>query len=165
MLDDLLRPAWFDATLLDVVSGTLSLSTWTSHVVSEGLDTVLSDMAESLTVFAPSNDAFLNLDPSLVTFWDSAEGKDELRSTLSNHIAVGGPHSLLPILNSASSYPHMVQVSTLQGPGVELIVNSPSDIEVGGPVNTASLLGVSQGENLVAYNGLVHVIDQVLQLE
>lgn len=67
-------------TLFQEISKRQNLSTFSEYLAKTGLDKLLAS-SKTFTVWAPTNDAFQSLDPSIVS--DSAK----LRAFLSNHIA------------------------------------------------------------------------------
>src|SRR6478735_1483116 len=67
-------------TLLDEVSQRSNLSKFTEYLKKTGLDKELAS-SKTYTVWAPTNDALQNLDPTIVA--DSAK----LRRFIANHIA------------------------------------------------------------------------------
>ena len=124
-----------------VVSGSGTLSTFTSLFVAEDLESSLS--SGTLTVFAPSDDAFSNIDEILL-------GSEVLQDILLYHLVEGGPYPS-HVLGPGS-------LPTKQGSPIKLIRISGS-VQVVGPVNKAT---ITEPDALLAYNGLVHILDSVL---
>lgn len=100
-------------------------------------------------VFAPTNDAFSALDESLVNFLTSEEGEATLIATLTYHVIP----SVVPstaIANGTST------VTSLQGTDLS-IFKSESGIRVNDAANV-----VVESADVLAINGIIHVIDTVL---
>ena len=150
MLDKVLRPAWFDMSLVDVATATPSLSTLTSLVVIADLEAVLADESAALTVIAPTNDAFANLGQDTIDFSLSDAGQSVLQETLLYHV-IEGPH---PSLLFGSG-----PLRTVQGEEVSFLSGTPNIVQ--GITNQATILLPDQ----VAMNGVAHVVDEVLLLE
>ena len=148
MLDEVLLPAWVDRTLGNVVSSTFT--TFSSMIVSAGLESVLNDPDATLTLFAPTNEAFeaLSADTRAQLNLDSAYMLDVLQY----HIAIDGP---LPSMNIQQAK----ALTTVQGKGF-LIGKSEAvaSIVIQGETNSAKIVMT----DIPANNGLAHGIDTVL---
>lgn len=99
-------------------------------------------------VFAPTNEAFAALDNATLTLLTSPDGKDTLTSILLYHV-VGSVISADAIADGDSS------VESLEGS--DLSINKSSS---GVTVNGVSVIMA----DVLAINGIVHVIDTVLEI-
>lgn len=102
----------------------------------------------SLTVFAPSNDAFAKLDNTTVTLLQSEDGKDMLVEILQYHVLEVG--TVVPSAQVATG-----PVVTLLGAPIYIEVSD----EAGVVLNDVSTVVVPDA---LANNGIVHIIDTVL---
>ena len=143
MLDEVLKPAWLQQTLLRIVL--TPFPTFTSLVVTIGYEAILVDSTASLTVFAPNDVAFAKLGQARLDYLKSEDGKSTLIAIVSYHLIAGGP------------FPSML-ATQLPG-GIQLIDGDP--IIVSGQFNHAFIVQA----DLLANNGLVHEIDTVLAIE
>lgn len=131
-------------TLLDLVKSDPQFETLTAVLKKAGLDVVL-DEGGPFTVFAPTDNAFKQLPESTLKELLSDEGISQLTSILKYHVA-SGRQNLADTLASGS-------VKSLEG--------SPIKIAFGEGkirVNKATL----QSADIMAKNGVVHIIDSVL---
>ena len=148
MMDDILVPSFMEQTAFMVAPPNLALR-WIKYVYLAGMEDLLSDPSTVGTFLVPSNDAFEAVDKDTIALWESASGKEELRRILTFHIV---PETLITpgTLEGGrvSTHKTLVQNQSLQ-------FHVLSDVL---QVNTASAI---KGD-IVAANGVVHVIDQVL---
>ena len=100
-------------------------------------------------VFAPTNDAFSALDESLVSFLTSDEGMDTLISTLTYHV-------IPSVVPSVAIPDGTTMMASLEGAGLS-IVKSATGIRINDAANV-----VLEAADVLAINGIVHVIDSVL---
>jgi uncharacterized surface protein with fasciclin (FAS1) repeats len=136
-------------TVVDVAASNDAFSTLVSLLQSTGLDTVLADTSTEFTVFAPTNDAFAQLDPALLeTLGNDA---DLLTSVLTYHVISGATILQDAAKIAARSSENTVQMTNMQNAALSL---SGSDLYV----NT-SRVGLT---NVLAGNGVIHVLDQVI---
>jgi len=144
ILNAVLLPAWVDRTLLQLITGVpATYSEFLTLVETAGLMSILSDPLESLTVFAPDNNAINSLPQATRAFLLSPPGQETLEDVLRYHIVPGGPYPSVR-LASSQSLPTLVEGANIQ--------ISP------GQVNDATIIMTDQ----LANNGLIHVIDTVL---
>lgn len=141
-VDAVLLPTSVTSSIVDLASANPTFSTLVELVVAADLVEALSGTGP-MTVFAPTNDAFAALPAGTVDSLKKAENKDQLVSILTYHV-VGA--------NAVSSDLTDGPVTTLQGGTVD-IQTSPSVTVNGANVITADIL---------ANNGVIHVIDAVL---
>ena len=102
-----------------------------------------------LQVFAPTNDAFSALDESLVDFLTSEEGEATLIATLTYHV-------IPSVVPSTAIADGTSMVASLQGTELS-IVKSETGIRINDAANV-----VVESADVLAINGIVHVIDTVL---
>lgn len=129
-------------TIVDVLAGSGVFDTFEEAIKAAGLDQKLS-ADEPFTLFVPSDEAFAKM---------SAEQRAALladEATLAKHV-VPGRYTVTDLMEMQSA-------RTLDG----------ASIEVGPSANLNGHLGVGGAElvqtNLFAANGIVHVIDRVIQ--
>lgn len=135
-----------EETITDLAVATEDLSTLVSALQAAGLDSILADDSETFTVFAPTNAAFEALgEEALAGLLDDP---DALSRVLLNHVIIG---------QSVDSETAISLSGTTQ-------TNASSE-DLGIAFNEGSLTinnaTVTQAD-VVASNGVVHVIDQVL---
>jgi Fasciclin domain len=97
------------------------------------------------TVFAPTNDGFAYLSPDTVAFLMSPEGRDQLILILQYHVTLGNLYSSLFTDG---------EIPMLNGETATLVVGPPVMIE------NAMVVG----DQILAANGVIHPIDEVLVL-
>jgi len=141
-IDNVLIPSWVTNSIVDRALGSPLLTILVDLVTGAGLVETLSGEGP-FTVFAPTNDAFLEflgegaddsfLDPELVS------------SILTYHVVPG--------IYSASDVAKGASLTTVQGEDITSSVMGNTVMVNGEIIVTADIL---------AYNGIVHVIDGVL---
>lgn len=135
------KPIKFDGTIVDTALATPELSILADLVVAAGLADALSQPG-NLTVFAPTNDAFLAIPPDLL---DAIGGDtDALTGVLTYHV-VGGP------VDPRRSIV-IRKVPTLQGQSLFLSYNKNPQINQS---NTGC-------QGVRTSNGTVWIVDSVL---
>jgi uncharacterized surface protein with fasciclin (FAS1) repeats len=130
-----------DQTIVDLAVATPDLSTLVSVVQAAELDTTLAGTGP-FTVFAPTNEAFAALPKTVTDALVLPCNKDALTKVLTYHVVPGA-------VTAADITPG--DVATVEGQNVTLAVD---------PVTVNGVV-VSQAD-VVASNGVVHVIDGVL---
>jgi transforming growth factor-beta-induced protein len=142
IIDEVLLPP---ENLLETIKGKGRLSTLAAAVKAAGLESTLRDMKSDLTIFAPTNKAFQDLGKNAVD--DLIKAPEKLKSILLYHTVSGSV--LKGALKGDGS------VKTVQGSnihfdqkGKKLFINDSEVIEA----------------NILASNGVVHVIDAVLAI-
>eukprot|EP01050_Picozoa_sp_SAG11_P007984 SAG11_NODE_683_length_7747_cov_3.047463_1_plen_316_part_00 len=143
IIDEVLLPRP-DATIVDLAVATPSLSTLVIAVTAAGLVETLSGPGP-FTVFAPSNEAFARLPSGTIEFLLDPENIDELIRVLTYHVVSGDVR--------ANDLCNGQQVETLQGGTVNVTILG-SRVFIGDGQVTAA--------DVVASNGVVHIIDEVL---
>ena len=125
--------------IVDTAVSAGQFKTLVTAVKSAGLVEALKGKGP-LTVFAPNDDAFAKLPKGTVEELLKPKNRDRLKAVLTYHVVPG------KILLGARS------LTTLEGR--TLAISAPGSIEINGARVIAS--------NIVASNGVVHVIDRVL---
>lgn len=137
-------------TITDVAGKNKDLSTLVTALNAAGLTDTLSG-AGPFTVFAPSNKAFKQLEPALLTYL--LRSPDELTKLLQYHVASGEVKS--------GDLKDGDKVKTLQGSNVTVSVTKSGNattIKIKGAKNDATVMTA----DVTASNGVVHIIDTVL---
>jgi len=132
-------PATTAQTIVDIAAGDEQFSTLVAAVTAADLGGALSDAEASLTVFAPTNDAFAAVN---VTKYLLPEWKAHLSSILLYHV-------LGSVVLSSDLTEVGQTAETLEGSTVEVTSLDPVMI------NQANVISA----DIEADNGVVHVID------
>jgi uncharacterized surface protein with fasciclin (FAS1) repeats len=130
-------------TLLETVEGNESFGTLSEAIQAAGLEQTLSEPGP-YTVFAPTDEAFAALPPEVQEQLLQPENQDVLRQILSYHVVPGS-------ITSPSITPGEV----------ETVAGSPVTIEDSAGQITVDGATVVEPD-IIASNGVVHAIDQVL---
>jgi uncharacterized surface protein with fasciclin (FAS1) repeats len=139
---DLMFPTFMTQTLLDVVNGLESLTTLSELVASVGAEDELTAM--NRTMFAPSNEAFAAIPSDALSTLTS--NPEALRTVLLYHLCYNVYSDFL--LEDGDA------LETVLGPALEINFVNDSPL-----VNSeASIIQ----PNVLARNGILHVIDTVL---
>ncbi|NDJ15779.1 fasciclin domain-containing protein [Myxacorys almedinensis] len=131
--------------IVEVAQANPSLSTFASVVGEADLGDTL-DGDGPFTVFAPSNEAFNAVPAETRQRLLQPENRQVLRQVLTNHVVQGQR------LTAAQIQPGSVQ--TVAGNSVDIQVPQANQVRVGEATVTQP--------DLVASNGVIHVIDQIL---
>ena len=145
--------AMMEETVLDIAAANEDFSTLAAAVEAAGLQDALSDPEATLTVFAPTNEAF---EAALASLGLTAE---ELLADTDTLTAILTYHVLGDIVTSsdiAAAGTKEIPVETLSGE--ELVVAVGDDGTVGFVDQTATVTMA----DIEASNGVIHVIDAVL---
>ena len=129
-----------------VAEGAGSFKTLLAAVKAAGLERELTGRG-SLTVFAPTDEAFAKLPAGTVETLLKPENKAKLRSILLYHIARGNLDSATVVKRSG--------IRTLQGKTLPVKMDGGSEKVIIGEANIAAV-------DVLARNGVIHVIDTVL---
>ncbi|MFT4739218.1 MAG: putative surface protein with fasciclin (FAS1) repeats [Cyclobacteriaceae bacterium] len=132
-----------DKTIVELAVATESLSTLVTAVTAAGLVETLSGNGP-FTVFAPTNEAFNNLPEGVLAMLLKPENKDKLAAVLTYHVV--GAKVMSTDLTEG------MKAATVQGDKVKVSLKS------GAKINDASVVIA----DIVASNGVVHVIDKVI---
>jgi uncharacterized surface protein with fasciclin (FAS1) repeats len=137
-------------TITQLAAATPDLSTLVSLLKATGLDAALNDPTKRFTVFAPSNEAFEDLQVrmnSVFTAVTDPKNRELLKKVLLYHVLGLEVHS--------SAITHSLnRVPTLEG----MSVTVSRDANNFGHVDYALIIKA----DIQASNGVVHVIDRVL---
>ena len=123
------------------------LSILTAALQAAGLDGMMMEAGE-YTVFAPTDDAFAAVLTKLdVTKEELLANTDLLKSVL--------PYHVVPMVVKAADIPYNTAIETVNG---QTIMISDANVITDASGNTANITGT----DMMATNGVVHVIDTVL---
>jgi len=140
-IDNVLVPSWVGNSIVDRAVGSPVLTTLVDLVIQAGLADALSGEGP-FTVFAPTDDAFLEFldgtDPSLLDI-------DLVASILTYHVVPG--------IYSANQIENGLTLTTLQGENLSFSLMGSTAM-----VNGETIVAT----DILANNGIVHVIDGVL---
>jgi|KBSSwiStaDraftv2_1062776.scaffolds.fasta_scaffold654808_1 uncharacterized surface protein with fasciclin (FAS1) repeats len=133
------------ANLVDTVASQGTLNTFSRAIAASGLSSVLAGPGP-FTVFAPSDAAFEKLPAGQLDTWLKPENKDQLISVLKYHVSPGRA--------TGQDVGKLNETKTVNGQSVH-IKRAGDGILIDEATITTRDLGSS--------NGVIHVIDQVLQ--
>jgi len=133
------------ANLVDTVASQGTLNTFSRAIAASGLSSVLAGPGP-FTVFAPSDAAFEKLPAGQLDTWLKPENKDQLISVLKYHVS--------PRRATGQDVGKLNETKTVNGQSVH-IKRAGDGILIDEATITTRDLGSS--------NGVIHVIDQVLQ--
>ena len=143
------RPAVGPRTVLSVVAETPALSTLAGLVDGAGLQAVLADTSQTVTLFAPSDEAFAAL---------PAPTLDALRADPAALRRVLLAHVVPTRLPSADVF---AEIAFESAAGTDLTVDADdAGVRARGPAGAGRVVTA----DLDAANGVVHVVDAVLAL-
>jgi len=144
VIDAVILPPTYNLSVVDIIVNSTDHDTLETAVIAAGLVTVLSNPADTFTVFAPTDDAFAALPAGLLS--DLLDNPStSLTEALTYHV-LGGTEALSSTLTSG-------QVTTLQGEDISVTINGANVL-----INDANVTVA----DITALNGVVHVIDAVL---
>ncbi len=133
------------ADIVDTAVSAGNFSTLVSLVEAAGLAPVLKGDGP-FTVFAPTNEAFAALPAGTLDTLRRPENRERLVAILTYHVVPGS-------VPASAASGNLVQIDTVQGSPVT--VDGRQD---GVTVNGARVIGA----DVMASNGIIHVIDQVI---
>ena len=139
------EPAAASKDLIAVIGGLERGKTFAELLVLAELDKELQSSDVSLTLLVPTDDAFAKLPKGTLDKWK--KNKDQLQKVLKFHFILG--------LNDAAKIGNYRTAPTAAGTELPIKSTQDSDMTIGG----ARLLEIDRA----ASNGMVHVIDKVLQ--
>jgi transforming growth factor-beta-induced protein len=140
-------------TVLDVAAGNEDFSTLVAAVQAAGLEDALADPEATLTVFAPTNDAFEAALEALGLTAEELLADTETLTTILTYHVLG---DVVTSSDIAAAGTEEIPVDTLAGE--ELVVVVGDDGTVGFADQTATVVMA----DVEASNGVIHVIDAVL---
>jgi len=144
IIDKVLIPPGFTAPTIPELAAAANLSTLVAAVTAANLGATLSG-AGPFTVFAPTNEAFAALPAGVLTALLKPENIQDLAKVLTYHVASGEVLS--------TDLKNGEQIKTLEGQDVNVTISGSDD-----SINTAKVIK----PNMLAVNGVVHVINGVL---
>ena len=146
-------------TITDTAVGNADLSSLVAALQLTGLDAVLDD-AGSYTVFAPTNDAFTTfLDGATLADFDTEDGRAALAQILLNHVIGGAEITSDDLVAAGSGYASTLADGPVDGTNLSLYYDTSDGVEFNGVSSV-----VDGGANVKATNGIVHVVDAVIDL-
>jgi transforming growth factor-beta-induced protein len=138
-----------DMSIVDVAVGNGSFTTLVAALQTTGLDAVLADLDTNFTVFAPTDAAFALLGDEAITAL--LADADALSNILLYHVVSGATVLQDDAVTIAQSDSKMVTMANLQMASLSL---------------TGSTLYINKSAvsaaNVMADNGVIHVVDQVI---
>ena len=140
------------SSIVDLASQTESLSTLVSALQVTGLDATLSSPG-AFTVLAPTNDAF----DAFLTSINAASLEDipvdVLTNVLLNHVIIGEVQSS----SLTNGYSSTQAVSGASGTNMSIYINTDNGVTFNGVSSVTAA-------DVVASNGIVHIVDGVIGL-
>lgn len=137
-------PAPASKDLATLVAGTAKASIFAGLVVEAGLDKDLRSTDISLTILAPTDEAFEKLPKG--TLEKLKKNKDQLQKILKYHF--------IPGVNNATKIGNYRTAPTAAGSELEVKTTQDTEMTIGG----ARLIEI----DMEASNGMMHLIDKVL---
>ncbi len=131
--------------LAAVVAGNPKATVFADLIAASGLDKDLKSTDISLTILVPTDEAFDKLPKGTVDKWK--KNKDHLQKILKYHF--------IPGHNDAQKLGNYRTAPTAAGPELEVKTTQDTEMTIGG----ARLVEI----DIAASNGMVHLIDKVLQ--
>jgi len=132
------------ANLVDTVAKQETLATFSKAIAAAGMGSVLSGPGP-FTVFAPTDAAFEKLPAGQLDKWLKPENKDQLISVLNYHVSLGRA--------TGQDVGKLSQTKTVNGQSAQ-IKRAGDGIMIDDATITT--------RDLASSNGVIHVIDQVL---
>ena len=134
-------------TIGEMAAGNENLTILTAALQAAGLDGMMMEAGE-YTVFAPTDDAFAALLTKLnITKEELLADQATLKSVL--------PYHVVPMVVKAADIPYGTAIETVNS---QTITISDANVITDASGNTANIVGT----DMMATNGVVHVIDTVL---
>ena len=134
-------------SIAEMAAANPDLSILTAALKAAGLDGMMME-AGTYTVFAPTDEAFAAVLTKLnVTKEELLANTDLLKSVL--------PYHVVPMVVKAADIPYNTAIETVNG---QTIMISDANVITDASGNTANITGT----DMMATNGVVHVIDTVL---
>lgn len=136
-------------SIVDVASSAGNFSTLIAALEATGLDATLADMDGTFTVFAPTDAAFAKLGDAAIN--ELLADPDTLSNILSYHVIAGSQ----VLANSA------IAIAQSDNSLVEMANGSEAALSLSGDSLLVNLSTVTD-TNVLAGNGVIHVLDTVL---
>ncbi len=140
------------SSIVDLASQTESLSTLVSALEITGLDQTLSSPG-AYTVLAPSNDAFNTFLSSINAATLSDIPVEVLTNVLMNHVIAGE----VPSSSLANGYAQTQAISGASNSNMSIYINIDNGVTFNGVSSVTTA-------DIVASNGIVHMVDAVIGL-
>ncbi|MBP2281682.1 putative surface protein with fasciclin (FAS1) repeats [Psychrobacter sp. PL15] len=134
-------------SIAEMAAGNENLTILTAALQAAGLDTMMMDAGE-YTVFAPTDDAFAALLTKLGVTKEELLADTELLKTVL-------PYHVVPMVVKAADIPYGSEIETVNG---QKFTISDANVITDASGNTANIVAT----DMMATNGVVHVIDNVL---
>lgn len=134
-------------SIAELAAGNENLTILTAALKAAGLDTMMMDAGE-YTVFAPTDDAFAAVLTKLGVTKDELLANTDLLKTVL-------PYHVVPMVVKAADIPYGTDIKTVNGQTISI---SDANVITDASGNTANIIGT----DMMATNGVVHVIDTVL---
>ncbi|QBF30433.1 fasciclin domain-containing protein [Thalassococcus sp. S3] len=135
--------------IVDIAAGSPDFSTLVAAIQAAGLEETLRGPGP-FTVFAPVNSAFDALPAGTLESLLLPENRDQLANILTYHVVPGA-------ITSDQILGQRLQVATVQGQSVD-VNGIVGKFGSGVRVNDANVISA----DIIATNGVIHAIDQVL---
>ncbi len=163
VIDNVLMPP--SGTLVDLVKGNPNFTFLLAAVTRANLVTALSGTSP-LTVFAPTNDAFISTTPFKTIALINAAAPADLAAILTYHVTPGRVFTSNFVPEAYPVSGGIVVSSDAKKPGIIATlaggkINISGDLKLTGTGNGAEATNITRA-NLLTSNGVVHVIDRVL---
>lgn len=133
-----------DMSIADIAASGEDFETLAAAIEAAGLTETLSNDDLSITVFAPTDDAFAALPEGTVEALLLPENRDQLTQLLTYHVVDGEVRSADLVSG---------EVETVEGKPITVVVGDKTIT-----INQANVVGAE----IEASNGVIHVIDAVL---
>ncbi|TVQ15219.1 MAG: fasciclin domain-containing protein, partial [Leptolyngbya sp. DLM2.Bin27] len=138
------QPATAALSIAEIAAADGNFEILTAAIEAAGLTEVLSNADLSITVFAPTDEAFAALPEGTLEALLLPENRDQLTQILTYHVVDGE-----------------VRSTDLASGDVETLSGAPITVMVGGEMVTINQANVLIAD-IEASNGIIHVIDSVL---
>jgi uncharacterized surface protein with fasciclin (FAS1) repeats len=138
------QPVAAELSIAEIAAADGNFEILTAAIEAAGLTEALSNSDLSITVFAPTDEAFAALPEGTVDALLLPENRDQLTQLLTYHVVDGEVFS-----------------SDLASGEVETLAGAPVTVTVGGETVTINQANVVIAD-IEASNGVIHVIDSVL---
>jgi len=143
-VDQVLLPESVTANVLDLAEANPTLSTLVDLILQTGVNGTLSGDGP-YTVFAPTDEAFIKLDPDLIARLTDDANLEDLQQVLTSHVLEG--------IALSQNLAEGAVVTALSGEKISVTSSIP--------LTLSDNVGVI-GTDVLASNGVIHLIDTVL---
>ena len=152
--DDDVAPTPPGSDTFEIIAESPDHETLEQALIDTGLDQVLNDGI--YTVFAPTDDAFSNVDVSNLS-------QEQLSNILLNHVLPGETFAVSPGVSQTQTFSTgyfktaATEQITENGNNIDMYVNVGDNVTINGSATVTTA-------DLNANNGVVHVVDEVIML-